>query len=62
MFGQQECIDARLEEAKELLVLAEAAGYDDPERSIQKDRKKLRVLQVASPHNALHPGRCPFTN
>jgi hypothetical protein len=52
MFGQQECIDARLEEANELLLLAEAAGYDDPENSIQKDRK-LRVLRAASRiHNA----------
>jgi hypothetical protein len=56
MFGQQECIDGRLEEAEELLMLAEAAGYDDPERSIQKDRK-LRVLRAASSiHNAT---QCP---
>jgi hypothetical protein len=56
MFGQQECIDARLEEAKELLLLAEAAGYDDSENSIQKDRK-LRVLRAASRiHNAT---QCP---
>jgi hypothetical protein len=52
MLGHQECIDARLEEAEELLMLAEEAGYNDPERSIQKDRK-LRVLRAASSiHNA----------
>jgi transcriptional antiterminator Rof (Rho-off) len=47
MLGHQEYIDAQLEEAEELLMLAEAAGYTDPERSIQKDRK-LRVVRAAS--------------
>lgn len=52
--GIQEIIDVKLEEAEELLLMAEEEGYNGRERML-KDRK-LRVLRATSNiHNSMLP-------